>query len=418
MSKGINFVTLLVSVPLSLRYLGTERFGLWMTIISVAALLNFADLGIGNGILNAISEANGNDDLEAASRCVSSGFFILSVVSALIGIVFLGTYPFIAWAHVFNVSSPVAAREAGPAMAIFFLCFVMSIPLGIVQRVQLGYQEGFKTNAWQAAGSLMALLGLLIAIAHRADLPWLVLAVGGAPLLAASLNCAWEFTRSRPWLRPRWNLVDWGTGRKLGQIGFLFFVLQIAGAVAFSSDNLLASQILGPSAAARYSVAQRLFMLAPLFVGFVLTPLWPAYGEALTRGDKPWVRRTFLRSLVGSIVAVGAVAILLTMFATPLFSFWVGSHLTPPLALSLGLATWSVVYIVGTAISVLLNAANVVAFQVVTSLLMAVTSVGLKVFLGGQIGIAGIIWGLVVAYCVCSLIPTAVYIRRRFRRDW
>ena len=56
MAKIISITTALISVPLTLHYLGPERYGMWMTISSLAALLAFADLGIGNGMLNAIAD--------------------------------------------------------------------------------------------------------------------------------------------------------------------------------------------------------------------------------------------------------------------------------------------------------------------------------------------------------------------------
>src|ERR1043166_7111587 len=46
LSKAVSLLTMLVSVPLTVNYLGPERFGLWMTISSVIAFLVFADFGI------------------------------------------------------------------------------------------------------------------------------------------------------------------------------------------------------------------------------------------------------------------------------------------------------------------------------------------------------------------------------------
>src|SRR5580658_1356528 len=42
-------------VPLAVRYLGTERFGLWAAITALAPIVALADLGIGNGQINAVS---------------------------------------------------------------------------------------------------------------------------------------------------------------------------------------------------------------------------------------------------------------------------------------------------------------------------------------------------------------------------
>src|SRR5438270_11855505 len=54
----VSSLTLLLSVPLSLGYLGRERFAVWIIISSFSAFLSFADLGIGNGLVHAFSEAN------------------------------------------------------------------------------------------------------------------------------------------------------------------------------------------------------------------------------------------------------------------------------------------------------------------------------------------------------------------------
>src|SRR5437762_144871 len=80
------------------------------------------------------------------------------------------------------------------------------IPLGIATRVQMGYQEGFVNGLWQASGSIFGLLGLFIAIALRANLPWLVLGFAGGPVLSAGFNAIALFARRR-WLRPTWSAV-------------------------------------------------------------------------------------------------------------------------------------------------------------------------------------------------------------------
>jgi O-antigen/teichoic acid export membrane protein len=417
-ARGLWFLTLVVSVPLMVRYLGAERYGLWATITAAIALLTFADLGLGNGLLNAISEANGRNDTAAARKYVSSAFFMLTAVAFVGFLAFAVAYPLVPWPKVFNVTSAAAVREAGPATAVFFACFILNVPLGVVQRVQMGYQEGFTNYLWQAVGSLLALVGLLAGIGLHLGLPWLVLAMSGGPVVAMAINWRREFRWSRPWLFPRLRFLEWAATRRLARLGFLFLVLQVAIAVAYSSDNVIASRVLGPVAAARYAVAQRLFLLAPLAIGLALVPLWPAYGEAHARADHRWIRRTLWRSLTLSAVAAGVPALILVLFRQPIFAVWVGSSLIPSLGLAAGLAVWSVLYACGTAVSVLLNALNVIGFQAVTALVMAVASLALKVYLSQRVGLAGIIWGLVLAYAVFVAIPTTAYMIHRLRTSW
>ena len=134
----IRILTQLISVPLTLHYLGAERYGLWMTISSVIAILGFADLGMGHGLMNAISEANGKDDQEMAKKYVSSSFLMLSSVAIALAFCFANTYQWIPWIKVFSVTSSQAMAEAGPAMAVFVGCFLVNMPLGIVNQIQRG----------------------------------------------------------------------------------------------------------------------------------------------------------------------------------------------------------------------------------------------------------------------------------------
>lgn len=79
-AKAVGVATVLVTVPLTFNYLGAQSYGLWLTLSSVTFLLGFTDLGIGNGVPNAISEAHGRDDRRLAREAVSSGFFMLCLV--------------------------------------------------------------------------------------------------------------------------------------------------------------------------------------------------------------------------------------------------------------------------------------------------------------------------------------------------
>jgi len=409
-AKALSVLTLLISVPLTIHYLGTERYGLWMTISSIVLILGFADLGMGNGLLNAVSEANGKDDRELARTYVSSSFFLLSGLSILLALLFACVYPAIPWERVFNVSSPEATREAGPAMAVFVGCFLVSMPLGIVQRIQMGYQEGFVNSLWEGLGSLLGLAGALLVIHLRAGLPWLVLAMAGAPALAALANTVALFGFRRPWLWPSWNRATGSASRKIFRMGILFFALQASAAIAYSSDNIILAQVLGPDAVAQYSVAARIFSIAPMMLGMILAPLWPAYGESIIRGDIGWVKRTLVKSLSLALFVTGLPAVLLAIFGIQVVLLWVGPAVAPSFVLLLGLAIWSVMFAAGNAVAMFLNGASILRFQVICAVAMSAAAILVKVLLVQRIGLPGVIWGTIVSYAALIGLPFVVYV--------
>ena len=107
-------MTTFVTVPLTLNYLGDERYGMWMTMSSLVAMLGFADLGVGNGLVNAVSRAFGRNDRREAAECVSSAFFGLAAIASLGLLVFVLVCPVVPWNSVPDVDSEVAAPKLGP----------------------------------------------------------------------------------------------------------------------------------------------------------------------------------------------------------------------------------------------------------------------------------------------------------------
>jgi O-antigen/teichoic acid export membrane protein len=415
-ARGIGIATTLVTLPLTLRYLGPEQYGLWVTITSITALLGFANLGLSNGLVNAVSEAHGKKDRNAARRHVSSAFYMLVGVAAVLGVTFAVTYGFVPWPRVFNVVSPDAAEVAGPAMAVFVAITLVGLPLGVAQGIQAGFQEGFASSGWQGVGSVFSLLGLLIAIAVKADLPWLVLALGGGPVVAALLNGV-VLLRRRPWLIPRVRLATIPAVKHMMQFGLMFFILAVAAAVAYQTDNIVIAQLLGPEQVTQYAVPMKLFMIAPLILSFALTPLWPAYGEALARRDHAWVKRTLVRSLLISSSFGIIMSGLLLVLGRPLLHAWAGSTINPTTPLMLALAAWAVANSVTGPIAMLLNGANALRFQAFWASVMMTANIALSIALTRLVGISGPAWGSVVAQVSFVLLPSAIYLRSSFRKQ-
>ena len=406
-AKGVGILASLISIPLTVNYLGTERYGLWMTISSVVAMLRFADLGMGNGLVNAISEAEGSEDLQAARRSVSSAFFLLLGIATLILAVFAYVYSFIPWPNVFNVSSDLAAREAGPAMAVLITIMIVNMPLGIVQRIYIGYQEGYKSHIWEIAGAVLGLGGLLLAIYLHAGLAWLILALSGGPMMALLMNGIVLFRIFRPWLIPRWSSFDFSSGLQIASTGSFFLLLQIFSLIGNRSDNIVIAQIFGASAVASYAVTQKLFTVSQISQYFI-APLWPAFGEAMARGDYSWARRTLNRSLAISLGLGVAVALPLVVFGKQIVFVLAGPNLVPSSSLLWGFFCWIFVASYGGALASYNNHGDLLKKQVLFHGAASVIVFVLKIALSYSQGIEGVIWGTVFGYSIFSLVPLTI----------
>jgi O-antigen/teichoic acid export membrane protein len=414
-ARAVSMGSMVVSIPLALSFLGAERYGVLVTITALTGMLVFADFGIGNGLMNAVAGAIGRSDSRSVQVSVSSAFLMLCVVAIVGGVVAAIATLVVPWRDVLNARGQVSEREAAAAVGVFFACLLANLPLGVVQKVQLGFQNGFQNSVWNAFGSLVALAGLWVAVIAGASLPWFVLALVGGPVLGNLANWLALFLYSRRDLRPRWSLANVRSGQNLMRVGFLFFVLQLAVAIAYESDLIVATRVVGPEAAAAYSVVFRLFMIVPTVVNMLLLPLWPAYSESIARGDVEWVRRTLKISIGVAVTLTGLSSLALLMIGPAIVLLWAGPEIDAPFMLFLGMALWAVVANSFNAIAMLMNGAAVIGFQVIIALTMALASLGLSILFANLFGIAGVVWGTLLAYVVCSAAPTIWYLPRVFR---
>jgi len=414
-SKAISLLTSLVSVPLTYRYLGAERYGIWMVLISIISAMSFADLGIGNGLMNAISEAHGKDDRKMAREHVSSGLALMLSIALMLTAIGALAYPFLPWPRLFNVKSQAAALEGARAFLVLYASFVINIPLGVVTRIQSGMQKAYVAQVVNGLGAVVSLLLILFVIWIHGSLAYLVLATVGTGIASTLVN-GWILFRECPWLLPSMRAVRGTSAKKLLNLGLLFFVLQCSFTLAFTSDNIVIAQILGAAAVAAYSVPQKLFSSVTAIVSMAVGPLWPAYGEAISRGDVRWVRRVFMGSLWLVLTISIPLCTLLAIAGPWILKIAVGKTFHAPVALLIALAIWGVVNSVSVVVSVLLNGASILKQQTWLAVVVGVSNLLISIFLTKRFGVIGVCLGSILAQLLITFPTYVLLLRRMFDR--
>ena len=83
-TKALNVAISFLSVPLTVHYLGAERYGVWLTISSLLTWMSMTDFGLaGNALINVLAEASGKEDREGAQHYAASAFWALTGVGVL-----------------------------------------------------------------------------------------------------------------------------------------------------------------------------------------------------------------------------------------------------------------------------------------------------------------------------------------------
>jgi O-antigen/teichoic acid export membrane protein len=408
LARGLGMLVTLVTVPLTVGYLGAERYGAWMTISATLAWLFLADLGIGNGLTNALAHATAIGDQAAARRHVATALWLLAGIAGALVAVSAFALPSVDWQAVFNVHSAAARAEIGPSVVLAILFFALSFPLSLVEKIFTARQEGTTANGWAAAANLASLVAVIVATRVNGGLPLLVAALGGTRLLVQLASALWLFARHAPGLAPRPSAVDRGDARRLLTSGGLFFLVQMAALVIYNTDNLIITRVLGAEHVTPYSVAWSLFSIPTMAVTLLLPYLWPAYVAALAQGDVAWVKRAFKMSLVAGLAVTTAVAVPLYFASERIIALWAGPTAAPPHGLLPWMAVWSVVLAPMQSAACLLNAAGRLRGQAIYGTSAALANFALSIRLARSHGITGVIAATVIALTLFAVIPSAL----------
>jgi len=404
-AKMTNLFVLIITAPMTLHYLGKERYGIWMVMSSTVAMMSVADLGLGNGLLNFVAKAKGQDDRDGMHRAVSSAFYMLLSLACIIGLLIYIIWPYINVGSIFNIDTLAVRKEASPAFAILIGCFLMGLPLTVSNQIQQGHQDGWKTSLWSIVGSLLSLGLVIVAIYNKASLSVLMLSIAGAPILAQLSNTFYLFGYDKKWLKPEIRLAQKKDAKALLKLGLLFAILQLSWLMANQIDNLVLTRILGPGSVPSYVLTQRLFMLMPVVMSLLLVPMRPAYGEAVARGDQDWVLRTFKRSIRLAFILNTSAALFLFFFVKTIIRIWVGEDLIPSTVLVFGFSLWLIMQSFDAPIAVFTNGIGKMKATAILVPLASIANVCLSIIFTRHIGVAGPVFGTLLAQLVVFYLP-------------
>jgi O-antigen/teichoic acid export membrane protein len=393
-AKALNIVISFLSVPLTVHYLGAERYGVWLTISSLITWMQMTDFGLaGVALVNVLSEASGKDDRVAAQQYTASAWWALTGVSMLSGILAVAFFRYIPWRAVFRVSAATSTHELQAACALTLLFFVLAFPLSVQFSIYSAYQDGFLANVWGIAGNALSLVALVVVSRTHGGLPYLVLALSGTRSLVAAANVFFLFRRYH-WLAPVPSAVRWHCVKRLFKLGTKYLVTQLASLGIYQSQPIIITQILGPSKVVIFVVAYKIISLPMDLVYMATQPFVPAFGEAKARQDWRWIEGAYKNCVKASLRFGLPLAVVIALTAKPLIRIWAGAVAVPSTSLIVWLSIYTVIGVMLMAAGQMMSGLERVDPLAISITLCALGVVGSAIALAPRWGLTGIAFGM------------------------
>jgi len=407
-AKVLAMAIPLITVRITYNYLGEEIYGLWSAVLSLFALFQFADLGLGSGLKTRLSRAHGLDDEALSKKLISSTYAVLLLVSGILMLIFLVLYPFVNWAQVINAETEKAIALVGGVIFAIVVSKLLTIPLALVQRTQMALQEGYKSHLWQSSAYIISLISVYIIA--RFDLGPLVMIWASSMIvvIVSALNMLVYYYFERKNYRPSVKNIDFTLIGSLTKTGFSFFILSVLTTFGLALDNFIVARVISLSEAATYSILFKITILISAVCTMLSAPMWAANGEALARRELDWVKRNTKKM---SLILLGLSTfstVGLLIISKPVFKIWLGEEFSFSMLLLLGMCVMQILLSVISPYFMVLNASGIVKKQIIIFSLYTPISFLLKLYLAESYGAIVIPW--VGAFCYAIIIVPQVII--------
>lgn len=367
-------------VPLTLHYLGTAQYGIWITLSSILGWIGFFDIGLGNGLRNKFAEAMARSDYSLARTYVSTTYGGMTAIFGVIMLLFFLVNPFLNWAKILN-TPPEMQREVTVLATVVVVFFIIRFVTGLISVILTADQRPALSGLLTFLGNFVALAGVyIITRITEGSLVYVGIALSSAPVVVYVLASIWYFRRDYNFCRPSLKFFHSQYLKELMSLGVQFFIINIAVLVIFTTSNLIITQLFSPAEVTPYNIAYRYFSMITMGFEIILVPLWTAFTDAYVKKDIPWIKNT-IRNLLFVWGGMIILSIAMLAFSGIFYRFWVGPDVTIPFSMSALLAGYVILATWCNLWAYFINGTGKIRISLYIAVFQAIANIPLAIFL-------------------------------------
>lgn len=408
--KGISVLCSFLLIPLILGYLDNTRYGIWLTITSLLQWIAIFDFGFANGFRNRFVEAKarGNEDL--ATQLVSTTYFSMAIVSIIVVIVFTAGFYLLDLSKFLNVPVGMATEVN---FVIYIVCSLQGIKFttDVINILITANQKIGIVNLVSAISSALILsICYLVGFVTTPSLLLIAVILILTPLLFNIILSLYSFRKEYAEFSPKIRAIDFKLVPGLLNIGGQFFIIQIIGLVAYTTANIIISNLYTPSEVTPYNIAIKYFSITTVAFSIILAPFWSRFTHEYEVNNKDWIRHA-MKKLVLIWLAFSLLAIVMLLLANYAFGLWLNNKVDVPFNLSFAVMIFSILSNWNNIFAFFLNGVSKIRLQLVAGIVAGVAVIPLSLFLAKNchLNTLGIVYATIIVMSIGSILLPIQY---------
>ncbi|WPL10444.1 hypothetical protein Thiosp_00159 [Thiorhodovibrio litoralis] len=299
-------------VPLLLKALGINEYGVWAALTSLIVWMNLFDFGMGHALKNTVSKSIATKRIVDAKEEFLQVFKISFISSVVIAVIFLASLTFV---DLLNKNLVVSL--------ILFLPIILFFPLRVASFVL----QGARRIALDACLMFLNTLLFFVIVAElcffdiSVSLIVLAIAFVGSYLFSIIIG-AIEAIKILELKSGDFKRLF---GVKLDLIriilGLKFFGLQLSSLVLYSFGTVIVFSFLSSAQAAQFDVVSKIFVFGLSFFTIVIGAFWPEIVTHIANDNITMIRRLYFRMTVLAVIFSFA-ALCVAYFSPLIIQIW------------------------------------------------------------------------------------------------
>lgn len=247
----------LLLVPLTLGYVSSELYGVWLTLSSIMIWLNFFDVGFTLGLKNKLAEAIALKDWNKGKQLVSTTYFMVGLIFLPLCLLQEICIPLVNWPFSLNVDIAYNL-DIQKAMYVLVACFCIQMIVNVLTAVIAAFQKVALSSLFPVVGNILSLIFIYVLTKTTPpSLFVLSITMSSMPLLVMIVASWILYSSYFKQVSPSFKLINRMYIKDLFGLSFKFFIIQIQVVVMFQMTNVLISNLSGPNDVTAYNIACR-----------------------------------------------------------------------------------------------------------------------------------------------------------------
>lgn len=395
--RGISILTSLMLVPLTIDYISSELYGIWLTLSSVVHWMASFDIGFGNGLRNKLGEAVALGDFKKGKIYVSTTYALMSIIFILFAVLLFFLAARIDWSAFLNVSDQYNATLTRVAQTLF-VTFSVQMILKLIQNVCQAFQFSALASFFDTLGNILVLLFIyILTITMAPDLVMIGVVFSISPLIVLIIASIVLYNGRFKCIAPHVKYVRPRFFKDIFNLGSEFFVIQIASLVLFQMINILISRMCGAEQVTNYNVAYKYLSVSTMVVNIVIAPFWSAFTDAYIKGDHAWMSHIYgkLMKLFGCAVLC---ILFMVMISPYVYQIWIGDEVQISMMMSLFIGIYLAILIWEIIHTNLIYGIGKIRVQLLYSLIIMALFIPLALLLGARYNIYGLLMTMILVH--------------------